>query len=162
MTASHTICPAEQQNLQAILSLLDRAFAPSTDESRLVASLVRNNRQIYHWTLQSSDRVLAYVCYSRAYRGNQIVGYHLAPVAVDPEFQRQGFGTKLLAETLAEAPLQSQAIFVLGDPAYYPRVGFRRIEQPVCPFDEENQHFMALRYSDPAPFTIAYEPEFTL
>jgi putative acetyltransferase len=140
--------------------LLDRAFAPSHYESRLLAALLRNRRQIHHWTLQSRDRMLAYACYSRAYHGNQMIGYHLGPVAVDPEFQRQGLGTKLLTATLSDAALQSKAIFVLGHPAYYPRVGFRRIEQPVCPFDEGNQHFMALRYSDPIPFTIGYEPEF--
>lgn len=49
----------------------------------------------------------------------------LAPLAVVPEFQRQGVGRALIergASRLAESGVQ--LLFVLGDPAYYTRCGF--------------------------------------
>ncbi|MDV5172221.1 N-acetyltransferase [Photobacterium rosenbergii] len=49
----------------------------------------------------------------------------LAPMAIKPEYQRQGIGLAMLEEakqTLAE--LGYPVIVVLGHPEYYPKVGF--------------------------------------
>jgi predicted N-acetyltransferase YhbS len=51
---------------------------------------------------------------------------------------------------------------VLGEPSYYARFGFRRVKQPICPFDPSNEHFMALHYEDQEGFQIGYESEFTV
>jgi putative acetyltransferase len=49
----------------------------------------------------------------------------LAPVAVAPGRQRQGIGSSLIRGGLARAEADGwQAVFVLGDPAYYSRFGF--------------------------------------
>ena len=50
----------------------------------------------------------------------------LAPMAVDPEFQRQGIGSQLVRAGLQACRDIGQAVvFVLGHPEYYPRFGFR-------------------------------------
>ena len=50
----------------------------------------------------------------------------LAPVAVLPRHQRRGLGTRLIENGLAQlSRLHSEAVFVLGDPAYYARFGFQ-------------------------------------
>jgi len=49
----------------------------------------------------------------------------LAPLAVVPEMQRQGAGSALVRAGLtACVPLGWQAVFLLGEPAYYSRFGF--------------------------------------
>ncbi|MBT3550829.1 MAG: N-acetyltransferase [Rhodospirillaceae bacterium] len=49
----------------------------------------------------------------------------LAPLAVVPEAQDQGIGSKLIEEGLRLIGLaRTDLVFVLGDPGYYPRFGF--------------------------------------
>ncbi len=49
----------------------------------------------------------------------------LAPLAVRPQFQRRGIGTRLVVSALDEMRRMDQvAVVVLGDPAYYSRFGF--------------------------------------
>ena len=53
------------------------------------------------------------------------LGYILAPLAVTPEYQQVGIGTKLVEhglELLAQTP--ANVLFVYGDPKYYGRFGF--------------------------------------
>jgi len=64
----------------------------------------------------------------------------LGPVAVAPERQRQGIGGALIREGLDRlAGRGVSRVFVLGDPAYYGRFGFRpeRRVQPPYPLPEE-------------------------
>lgn len=50
----------------------------------------------------------------------------LAPVAVLPECQRQGVGTKLIRAGLSQcAAIGWLAVFLVGNPAYYSRFGFQ-------------------------------------
>jgi putative acetyltransferase len=49
----------------------------------------------------------------------------LAPMAVLPEYQRQGVGSQLVREGLRQCQrLGCNVVFVLGHPEYYPRFGF--------------------------------------
>jgi putative acetyltransferase len=58
--------------------------------------------------------------------GTQVEGIALAPVAVRPEQQRLGVGTALIQEGLGRCRAAGWAsAFVLGDPAYYSRFGWR-------------------------------------
>jgi hypothetical protein len=100
------------------------------------------------------------VCYSPAYRAEQSIGWHLAPVAVHPEWQKRGHGSNLIRQTLAQADISGSPVFVLGDPGYYRRFGFYPVRQPQCPFEPRNEHFMALRYNCQDSFVIGYEKEF--
>lgn len=52
-------------------------------------------------------------------------GLGLAPMAVLPEYQRQGWGTRLIAAGLAAARAANyDCVVVLGHKEYYPRFGF--------------------------------------
>ncbi len=54
----------------------------------------------------------------------------LAPLSVRPEHQRRGIGKALVRYGLQElADAETDAVFVLGHPAYYPTLGF----QPAGP-----------------------------
>jgi putative acetyltransferase len=57
----------------------------------------------------------------------EIRGMGLAPMSVQPEFQRQGIGAKLVRAGLDEMRKARQPfVIVLGHPEYYPRFGFAR------------------------------------
>jgi len=52
----------------------------------------------------------------------------LGPLTVDPAFRSKGIGQMLIEGSLLAARLQGHALVVLvGDEAYYKRVGFRRV-----------------------------------
>jgi len=143
-----------------ITALLDRAFSPSTFESLLMLSLRGSGREVLEWVIRSNGRIAAHIAFTRAYRERSAIGFHLAPVAVQPDLQRRGFGTALISETLVAPGIATAPVFVVGDPKYYVRFGFERAANPICPFDPDNQHFQALRWVSDDVFTIGYEPEF--
>ena len=93
----------------------------------------------------------------------------LAPVAVLPEFQKQGIGGMLIRQgILAAGPLTWAAgIVVVGHADYYPRFGFAPAARfgLACPFPVPEECFMALEL-DPGALAdkhgrVAYAPEFT-
>ncbi|HEY5975288.1 MAG TPA: GNAT family N-acetyltransferase, partial [Geobacteraceae bacterium] len=88
-------------------------------------------------------------------------GLHLAPMAVAPDFQRQGVGSELLRFALRQEAIKSQPLFVLGEPGYYKRFGFEPCRAPICPFDKNNAHFLSMGNSANSYFIVGYEPEFT-
>jgi putative acetyltransferase len=88
----------------------------------------------------------------------------LAPVAVRPSFQKQGVGATLIREGLDRAKDEGwMCVFVLGDPAYYGRFGFR-VESAIgysSPYS--GPHFMALPFSEvPKTGEIIYPEPFKL
>lgn len=58
----------------------------------------------------------------------------LGPVAVHPTRQGEGLGGLLIHETLAEARrLGWERVMLVGDPPYYGRFGFRKLEDVAMP-----------------------------
>lgn len=71
----------------------------------------------------------------------------LAPVAVLPEFQRQGIGTALIRESLRLCRQHGyQSVCVLGHPEFYSRFGFRPAAEfgLTCEYDVPAEAFMVL------------------
>ena len=91
----------------------------------------------------------------------------LAPMAVLPEFQRQGFGSQLVREGLKRArDLGFKSAIVLGHAAYYPRFGFEPAGKSGIrpPFEVPDDAFMALELVRDGlkdiQGTVEYPPEF--
>jgi putative acetyltransferase len=143
-----------------VYALLRAAFPGSAYEAALVQQLHEHGRPLYEWVALHTNKVIAYLAFSSAYQGKTVCGLHLAPMAVTSEFQKQGVGSELLRFALRQAAIRSQPLFVLGEPAYYRRFGFESCTHPVCPFDKNNRHFLALRNTGESSFTVGYEPEF--
>lgn len=71
----------------------------------------------------------------------------LAPLAILPQFQRQGIGSVLVRYALKECSrLEFQGVVVLGHPEYYHRFGFvTAIEKGlVCEYSVPDEAFMVL------------------
>jgi putative acetyltransferase len=148
------------ENRPKVYALLQRAFPGSDYEARLVQKLHENNRTLHEWVCIHVNKAIAYIAFSPAYHGREICGLHLAPMAVAPDFQKQGVGTELLRFALRQEAIRSQTLFVLGEPAYYRRFGFEPCAMPVCPFDTGNAHFLSMRNTVSDSFSVGYEPEF--
>lgn len=141
-------------------ALLRRAFPGSTYEETLVQQLHAHGRPIHDWVCLHAGKAIAYIAFTPAYHGTEVCGLHLAPMAVAPEFQRQGVGSELLRFALRQEAIKDQPLFVLGHPAYYQKFGFVPCTQPGCPFDPDNAHFLSRGHTAIAAFTVGYEPEF--
>lgn len=142
------------------VALLRKAFPRSTYEVRLVENLHKNGREVHDWVCIHINKVVAYIAFSRAYHGSEVCGLHLASLAVKPELQGQGIGSELLRFALRQEAVKTETLFVLGNPQFYKKFGFRSCVSPICPFDKNNAHFLSIRNPALAPFTVGYEPEF--
>jgi putative acetyltransferase len=55
----------------------------------------------------------------------EFLGYILAPLAVSPDFQKCGIGTKLIEDGIGRLSDSNPGVLVVyGDPGYYGRLGF--------------------------------------
>jgi len=76
------------------------------------------------------ERIVGHIFFSPVTIDNkdkQVVGMGLAPMAVLPEFQKQGIGSLLVREGLRRIrETDCPFIIVLGHVDYYPRFGFER------------------------------------
>jgi putative acetyltransferase len=76
----------------------------------------------------------------------------LAPVAVLPQYQRQGIGSLLISKGLDELKnMNVKAAFVLGDNRFYSRFGFVPSFSRFgikSKFNVEDKNFMALELFD--------------
>ena len=148
------------ENRPKVYTLLQRAFPGSAYEALLVQKLHENGRTVHEWVCIHTNKAIAYIAFTPAYNGKEICGLHLAPMAVAPDYQKQGVGSELLRFALRQEAIKNQPLFVLGEPGYYKRFGFEPFKVPVCPFDPDNTHFLSMRNSVTASFIVGYEPEF--
>lgn len=148
------------ENYAKVSALLQQAFPGSTYEVQLVENFHKNGTCVHEWVGIHVNRVIAYIAFSKAYNGAAVCGLHLAPLAVNPEFQGQGTGSELLRFALRQELIKESTIYVLGAPGFYRKFGFEPCAQPLCPFDKDNGHFLSLRNTTAAPFTVGYEAEF--
>lgn len=93
-------------------------------------------------------------------------GLALAPLAVLPDFQKQGVGSALIKEAHEAAEkLGYPAIVVLGDPNYYSKFGYEEASQwqIQAPFDIPSEYFRVcfLKQQGKKPVgLVTYAPEF--
>jgi putative acetyltransferase len=111
------------------------------DEARMVAAVHASGAPTVSLLAEIDGKIIGHVLLSPvtidgdsapALRGgdcsgarNQPLGLGLAPLAVLPAHQRRGVGSQLVREALRSAQLLGYSYsVVLGDPAYYQRLGF--------------------------------------
>jgi putative acetyltransferase len=107
----------------AIRALLEESF-PTDAESRLVERLRNEEDAVIALIAEVDGAVAAYAMFSRMTAPFQAVG--LGPVATDGKARKKGLANALIREGLDRARVDGwDACFVLGNPRFYGRFGFR-------------------------------------
>lgn len=84
-------------------------------------------------------------------KANKCTVLSLAPIAVHPEYQNKGIGSKLIKRGLDIAKkLDFKVVIVVGHPKYYPRFGFTPAKNwgIKLPFDVPDDVFLALELKE--------------
>jgi len=134
------IRPARADDRPSIHVLVERAFGQKL-EADLVDRLVADGDAVLELVAEKSGAIVGHVLFSRlivADDGGNFTAVALAPLAVEPAFQKAGIGVKLVAEAHRQLAAAGEKLsIVLGDPAYYGRFGYRR--QPAEHFSSDYQ-----------------------
>lgn len=129
----------------AIRDLNQRAFEQN-QEGDIVDALRSNGGALLSLVATVNGLVVGHIMYSPISVGN-LRGAALGPMAVLPELQRQGIGTKLV-EAGNQRIKQGGCpfIIVVGHPEFYPRFGFSpaRPRGITCEWDLPDDVFMVL------------------
>jgi putative acetyltransferase len=106
----------------AIRAVAEAAFLQSA-EAQLVEDLRDAGDSVFSLVAVEVETVIGHAMFSRLKAPFPALA--LAPVAVRPERQRMGVGSRLIREGIARSEAAGwSGIFVLGDPALYRRFGF--------------------------------------
>jgi len=119
-----------------------------------------------------SEQVVGHIFFSpvsvEGKRADNSLILGLAPIAVLPDYQRQGIGSLLIQHSLKEcARLGYGALVVLGYPEYYPRFGFipAKEKRLRCEYAVPDEVFMVLELKngalDGCVGTVKYRSEFS-
>ena len=137
-------------------------------EARLVELLRDRGNAIASLVAVSDGDVVGHVMFSpmTIETADGVRGIGLAPVGVLPPHQRQGIGSSLIREGVLGCTRSGfDLVFLVGDPRYYSRFGFRRAK--AYGFDNEygvDEEFMVLELQHGALTRagglVRYLPEF--
>jgi putative acetyltransferase len=132
-------------DIAAVRDLNKRAFGQD-QESNIVDALRANGAALLSLVATVDDRVVGHIMYSPLSVGD-VNGAALGPMAVLPEHQRQGIGSKLVeAGNRKLKDAGCPFITVVGHADYYPRFGFTPASEHgiKCEWDVPNDVFMLL------------------
>lgn len=144
-----TIREETPEDVVAIRQVNEEAFG-QPQEARLVDLLRANKAVLLSLVACSGERVVGHILYSPVYlesSAGDLKGAGLGPMAVLPEFQRMGVGSKLIAEgTCRLRERRCPFIVVVGHPDYYPRFGFVPASRHGvrCQWEVPDEAFMLL------------------
>ena len=117
----------QAEDKPAIRLINEKAFG-RPQEANLVDQLHQSCGNLLSLVAVIEDRLVGHILFSPTTiesHGDVIQGMGLAPMAVLPEYQRLGVGSRLVQEGLRILRSSSYPfVIVLGHPHYYPRFGF--------------------------------------
>jgi len=160
-----------KEDFDAIHEVNRLAFGQE-DEAFLVQRIRNSSQFIPELSLVASKegQIVGHILFSlidiEGQHGNRSV-LSLAPMAVHPDFQNQGIGSKLVREGLKKCQqLGYEIVIVIGHPNYYPRFGFAPARQKglEASFPVPDEAFMVLELVPNSltglKGTVKYPPEF--
>ena len=165
-----TIREEQSQDIESIRNLNKLAFG-QTQEADLVDKLRQDCNSLLSLVAVMQNQVVGHILFSPATiesRQRTVHGMALAPMAVLPESQRQGIGSKLVRTGIEKLKKrQYPFIIVLGHAEYYPRFGFEPASRYGIRSEWEvpDDAFMILVLNEPEMHGISgvakYRAEFT-
>ena len=160
-----------EKDYDVIYDVVKTAFSKAShcdgNEQDLVNDLRKGNAYIPELSLvaNDNDKIVGYIMFTKINIGeNEEIA--LAPLAVLPEYQRQGIGSLLIKEGHRIAKeLGYNYSVVLGSENYYPKFGYvpAKVYGIKPPFEVDDKNFMAVKLNDNADKidgTVIYSKEF--
>ena len=137
------------------------------NEQDLVVALRNSDSFIPELSLVAikDNKIVGHILFTKIKIGNH-EELALAPLAVLPEYQKQGIGSKLIQQGHKIAKeLGYHYSIVLGSETYYPKFGYvPAIQYGIkAPFEVSNENFMAIKLNDTdteIKGTVKYAKEF--
>jgi putative acetyltransferase len=127
----------------AAIRVVEEAAFPKPVEARLVDDLRDAGDAVFSLVAVEDESVVGHAMFSKMTASFPALA--LGPVAVLPGQQRTGIGSLLIRDGLARSEAAGWAgIFVLGNPAYYGRFGFRVDQASGFESPYAGPHLMAL------------------
>ncbi len=116
---------------------LYREAFPDEDLFPVVSALQQEETGVLSLLATADDAVVGHVAFTTCLVGEGADAVALlAPLGVAPAAQRKGVGGALVREGLRRLETASVThVYVLGDPAYYSRFGFRQEDRVTPPYD---------------------------
>jgi putative acetyltransferase len=160
----------EPRDADAVRRVNELAFGQPT-EANLVCELTAAGASTLSLVAEEGGCVVGHILFSPVTietHAGQVIAVGLAPMAVLPDQQRKGIGTRLVQEGLAELKrLGHEVVVVVGHPDYYPRFGFSRASGfgLRTEIDCSDEAFMAIELRPGAlagrAGVVRYRPEFS-
>ena len=141
------------EHCAAIWQLHAAAF-PTHAEADLVDQLRADGDLVFSLVALEDDIPVGHVAFSKMQTPARALG--LAPIAVSAHCRRRGIAAGLIEEGLLRSRDRGwEAVFVLGNPRYYRRFGFREeLAMPFrCRYSGPNFMALALQANGPAVST---------
>jgi putative acetyltransferase len=163
--------PEKDNDHDAIFEINHLAF-PEDNEARLVDMLRESDSYVDGLSIvaEKDGEIVGHILFTKLTiesSEGKFTALSLAPIAVKPNFQRQGIGSGLIKEGIkACKSLGYGAIIVVGHPEYYPRFGFSPAREKglETPFPVPDEAFMVYEivpgYFDNIGGMIKLAPEF--
>lgn len=132
------------EDIEAVVAMYPLAF-PEEDLVPLVRDLLGDPGVAMSLVATVDGEIVGHVAFTTcAVEGSNLAASLLAPLAVAPDRQRQGIGSALVHEGLARLGESNvDVVFVLGDPAYYGRLGFGQDSQVQPPYPLPAEWYVA-------------------
>ncbi|MEM7684243.1 MAG: N-acetyltransferase [Pseudomonadota bacterium] len=136
MTATVTIRESRPNETGEVLALYPQAF-PDEELRPVVSALIEGDADVLSLVACDCATLVAHVLFTLCeVPDNPRKDALLAPLGVIPAFQKQGVGTAIVRAALDRLKTSGIGrVFVLGDPNYYGRFGFRPERRVLAPYD---------------------------
>jgi putative acetyltransferase len=155
-------------DIPAIRQVNELAFG-QPDEAHLVDALRSAAHPHISLVAECRGQSVGHIFFSPVTLGAEDAAFPifgLAPMAVLPEYQKQGIGSRLVREGLKECQrIGCDVVVVVGHPEYYPRFGFVPASQKGlrCEYSVPDEAFMVAELKPNAlrgRGLLRYRPEF--
>ncbi len=146
-----------EADIDAIRQVTDHAFKSkpysSGTESLIIDGLREAGALSLSLVAEQNGKIVGHVAFSIVTISGEDKGwYGLGPIAVTPELQKQGIGSKLIHEGLRMIRERgAQGCVLEGSPAYYQRFGFKPYAGLTYEGAPAPEYFMALPFYKEVP-----------
>ncbi|UCG55302.1 MAG: N-acetyltransferase [Dehalococcoidia bacterium] len=157
------------KDINDIHSINERAFGRK-NEAELVDNLRKKKATTLSLVAEVEGQIVGHILFSPIKvkpDNSHFNSVTLAPLAVLPEYQRNGIGSQLVKAGFEECSiLGNDFVFVVGHPKYYPRFGFiqARVKGFICEFKVPDEAWMVFELGNQVSMekggTVYFHPEF--